>query len=60
MSDRYQLTKLVAKGGMAEVYIGSVRGEEGFEKPVAVKRVLPHLANHPTIVKMFTIKTSSR
>jgi serine/threonine-protein kinase len=38
---------------MAELFLGVARGAEGFEKPVAIKRVLPHLARDPTIAQMF-------
>jgi serine/threonine-protein kinase len=38
---------------MAELFLGVVRGAEGFEKPVAIKRVLPHLAREPAIAQMF-------
>ena len=38
---------------MAEVYLGLAAGAEGFEKPVAIKRILPHLARDEQIVRMF-------
>jgi serine/threonine-protein kinase len=38
---------------MAELFLGVARGAEGFEKRVAIKRVLPHLANEPAIARMF-------
>jgi serine/threonine-protein kinase len=38
---------------MAEVYAGRVRGEAGFEKLVAVKRMLPALADDDAFVAMF-------
>jgi serine/threonine-protein kinase len=38
---------------MAELFLGVVRGAEGFEKPVAIKRMLPHLAREPAIAQMF-------
>lgn len=38
---RYRLLKKVAKGGMAEVYAARSYGAHGFEKTVAVKRILP-------------------
>lgn len=53
MSDRYRLTRQVASGGMAEVYLGVARGEEGFEKPVAIKRIHPHLSKNAAVVQMF-------
>ena len=50
---RYEGLFRIASGGMAEVFAGRVRGEGGFEKLVAVKRMLPHLAEDPQFVKMF-------
>ncbi len=53
MSARYRLTRLVATGGMAEVYAGVSVGEEGFEKPVAIKRMLSHLSHDAKLAQMF-------
>ena len=53
MSDRYRLARHVATGGMAEVFVGVSLGAEGFEKPVAVKRMLPHLTRNAAIARMF-------
>jgi serine/threonine protein kinase len=53
MRERYRLTRLFAQGGMAEVYLGVAAGAEGFEKPVAIKRILPHLAKDEEIARMF-------
>jgi eukaryotic-like serine/threonine-protein kinase len=50
---RYRLVRPLATGGMAELFLGVARGAEGFEKPVAIKRILPHLASEPTIARMF-------
>ena len=38
---------------MAEVYRARMRGEEGFEKIVAIKRILPHLADNEDFITMF-------
>lgn len=38
---------------MAEVYLGVDLGEEGFEKPVAIKRVLPEFATDERLLRMF-------
>lgn len=51
--ERYRLVRPLAAGGMAELFLGVARGAEGFEKPVAIKRVLPHLARDPAISRMF-------
>ena len=38
---------------MAEVYRARLSGESGFEKQVAIKRVLPHLADNQALVQAF-------
>lgn len=38
---RYALVKMIGRGGMADVWIGKVRGAGGFEKIVAVKILSP-------------------
>ncbi len=50
---RYEPLFRIAAGGMAEVYAARIRGEAGFEKLVAVKRMLPHLTDDPEFVAMF-------
>jgi serine/threonine protein kinase len=49
----YQLLERVAVGGMAEVFKAKRSGVEGFEKVVAVKRILPHLSDNKEFVDMF-------
>jgi hypothetical protein len=50
---RYVLLERVATGGMAEVFRAKRKGVEGFEKVVAVKRILPHLSSNKDFVDMF-------
>lgn len=50
---RYDLLEPIAAGGMGEVFVGRVRGEHGFQKPVAIKRILPELARNPEFVVRF-------
>jgi eukaryotic-like serine/threonine-protein kinase len=50
---RYEIVGLLATGGMAEIFLGKLIGPSGFERPVVVKRVLPHLARVPSFVDMF-------
>ncbi len=50
---RYQMLEKIAAGGMAEVYKARMRGEEGFEKIVAIKRILPHMADNDDFITMF-------
>jgi len=49
----YQLLEKVAAGGMAEVFRAKRTGVEGFEKIVALKRILPHLSDNKEFVDMF-------
>jgi serine/threonine protein kinase len=49
----YRLMEKVAAGGMAEVFRAKRAGVEGFEKIVAVKRILPHLSDNKEFVDMF-------
>ncbi len=50
---RYEPLFRIGIGGMAEVYAARIRGEAGFQKLVAVKRMLPHLGGDPKFVDMF-------
>jgi len=50
---QYVLVRRIARGGMAEVFLAQQRGLEGFDRRVAVKRILPHLADSPDFMKMF-------
>jgi len=44
------LGDLLGRGGMAEVFAGYSVGDHGFQKPVAIKRLLPELANDEVFV----------
>ncbi len=50
---RYQVLHKLGAGGMAEVLLGRTTGEGGFEKLVAIKRILPSMAENESFVKMF-------
>ncbi len=50
---QYVLEEHVATGGMAQVYKARMLGLEGFQKTVAIKRILPHLTSNEEFVKMF-------
>jgi eukaryotic-like serine/threonine-protein kinase len=50
---RYRFLDRLAVGGMAEVFIAVAQGDEGFEKPVVIKRLLPELASVPRFQQMF-------
>lgn len=49
----YELLQRIATGGMAEVYLARRAGPRGFQKVVAVKRILPQLAEDHDFVAMF-------
>jgi hypothetical protein len=49
----YRLIDRVAVGGMAEVFKAKRSGVEGFEKVVALKRILPHLSENKEFLTMF-------
>jgi len=49
----YRLVERIAIGGMAEVFRAKRSGVEGFEKTVAVKRILSHLSDNKEFVDMF-------
>lgn len=53
MLSKYELLEKLATGGMAEVYLARERGLAGMERLVVIKRILPHLAEHPDFVEMF-------
>src|SRR5688572_24264720 len=50
---KYVLLERLARGGMAEVYLARVKGADRFRKLVAIKLVLPHLADDERFVAMF-------
>ena len=43
----------IAVGGMAELYLAKVTRDHGFEKQVAIKKILPHLSDEGNLVKAF-------
>jgi len=49
----YLLTKKIAQGGMAELYLAEYIREDGFRRTVAVKKILPHLMENRDFVDMF-------
>ncbi len=50
---KYSLFERIGRGGMAEVYKGRIQGPAGFERVFVVKRILPHLSDDTTFIKMF-------
>jgi len=53
---RYRLGQKLGAGGMAEVFEGHLLGIQGFERRVAIKRVLAGLSEVPTFVDMFVVE----
>ena len=50
---KYLLLDKIGVGGMAEVYIGKMTGDEGFEKLLVIKKILPHLTTEDELVRSF-------
>src|SRR2546423_10133141 len=50
---KYYLLDRINVGGMAEVYKAKTVGVEGFEKIVAIKRILPAVAEDEEFIRMF-------
>ncbi|MFH1263604.1 MAG: bifunctional serine/threonine-protein kinase/formylglycine-generating enzyme family protein [Pseudomonadota bacterium] len=50
---KYLLTRRLAVGGMAEVFKGKLIGPKGFEKTLALKRILPEFGEDEEFVQMF-------
>ncbi|MBN1207707.1 MAG: protein kinase, partial [Myxococcaceae bacterium] len=50
---KYIVQKKLAEGGMAEIYLATSQGAEGFEKEVVIKRVRSFMASDPGFVDMF-------
>jgi serine/threonine protein kinase len=49
---RYELLDRIGVGGMAEIFRGKAVAAGGFEKPVAIKRILPHLSQDTRFVEL--------
>lgn len=49
----YVLLEKVATGGMADLFKAKRRGVQGFQKIVAIKRILSHLVDNEDFVTMF-------
>lgn len=50
---KYQLLDKIAVGGMAELYRAKLTGEQGFEKLIAIKKILPNLSEEENLVTSF-------
>ncbi len=50
---KYLILDKIATGGMAELYQAKITSVEGFEKLVAIKKILPNLTQDKKLVTMF-------
>src|SRR5688572_7186874 len=50
---KYLMLERVNVGGMAEVYKAKTFGVEGFERILAIKRILPNMADDDEFINMF-------
>lgn len=50
---KYQLLERINVGGMAEVFKAKAFGVEGFERILAIKRILPNMADDDEFISMF-------
>jgi serine/threonine protein kinase len=53
VSGKYRLDRRLGGGGMAEVFVGSTVGAEGFSRKIAIKRVLPGFSDHAGFAQLF-------
>ncbi|MEZ4270005.1 MAG: protein kinase [Myxococcota bacterium] len=49
---KYLLINQIASGGMGQIYYGKIAGIEGFEREVAIKKMLPHMSEDPNFIEM--------
>ena len=49
----YKILKKIATGGMAEVFLAKRVGMKGFEKLLAIKRILPQFSENEEFIAMF-------
>ncbi len=50
---KYLLLDRIGTGGMAELYRAKITGAQGFEKLIAIKKILPHLSSEERLVGAF-------
>lgn len=50
---KFLLLDRIARGGMAELCRAKIIGSQGFEKLIAIKKILPHLADQEEFVSAF-------
>lgn len=50
---RYYLIDQISKGGMSDIYLAKITGEDGFQKPLVIKKLIPRYAAKDSFVKRF-------
>ncbi|MBI5845993.1 MAG: protein kinase [Deltaproteobacteria bacterium] len=50
---KYLLLDPIGVGGMAELFRAKMTGDEGFEKIIAIKKILPHLVGEKNLIEAF-------
>ena len=53
LGDKYILLDLLGIGGMAEVFRAKQLGQQGFEKQIVIKKLLPQVAQDKEMVRLF-------
>ncbi|MFT5355062.1 MAG: serine/threonine protein kinase, partial [Polyangiales bacterium] len=53
VAGRFVIEGKLASGGMASVYVATMRLARGVERQVVIKRVHPHLAEDTSFITMF-------
>jgi len=56
---KYLLIDKIGTGGMAELFLAKQTGLKGFEKVMAIKRILPHLTEDQEFRISFRSTTSA-
>jgi serine/threonine-protein kinase len=56
---KYELLSLIARGGMGEVYLATLRGELGFEKKLVVKTIRRDLVEDEKFVDLFAAEAKT-
>src|SRR5437879_9149260 len=50
---KYLLLERIAVGGMAEVFVAKAFGAEGFQRLLAIKKILPTMGEDAEFIRMF-------
>lgn len=56
---KYVLEREIASGGMAHVYLATLRGAGGFEKRLVVKQIRPELALEQSFIRRFVAEAKT-